>query len=182
MAEGPRVSGQLGICCDLLSQKHKRNKTEAKGFSIAAPESVSLGGGGRNSYQMTKLFCGNIHVAPDGVLVALSVDRPGASSAASRPVPCAHPEHRTRCSISFLCLYPSSISSAGSCHQSVQDSLKAGAAEAGPEIRNNSWATGRQVGQEFSLSQREVVVVDGQSWLPGNSGGRAHVSHQQATL
>lgn len=45
VAEGPHVSGQLGICCDLLSQKHKRNKTEAKGFSIAAPESVSLGGG-----------------------------------------------------------------------------------------------------------------------------------------
>lgn len=91
VAEGPRVSGQLGMCCDLLSQKYKQNKTEAKGSSIAAPESVSLDRGQGN--QMTKLFCGNIHVAPDGVLVALSVDRPGASSAASRPVPCAHQEH-----------------------------------------------------------------------------------------
>lgn len=91
MAEGPpHISGQLGMCCDLLSQKYKQNKTEAKGSSIAAPENVSLGWGQGN--QMTKLFCGNIHVAPDGVLVALSVDRPGASSAASRPVP-AHPEH-----------------------------------------------------------------------------------------
>lgn len=80
--------------CVVTSYLKNTNKTKQK---LRAPQlllqRMSVWVGGRNRDQMTKLFCGNIHVAPDGVLVALSVDRPGASSATSRPVPCAHQEH-----------------------------------------------------------------------------------------
>lgn len=106
------------------TKPHTRQKLSALGLPLwrvfHPREESPLGMRGRDSVQVTKLFCGNfyIHDAPDMVLVASPEDRPKESPTVSHAVPCAHLGHTALPSSvppSLPYPYPNSISSTDSC-------------------------------------------------------------------